>query len=105
MILRVDREASEIGVTDVLDALSGTGRAEHTVKVVGSVLNFSTRRRIARMSGGDARVSSEPAAGSTSTVTLNDAPPAGAEAPAGAASGAVAGGLAGGLAGSSPGPL
>jgi len=52
---------------------------EQTVKILGSGLGLSTVRKIANMYDGEARVTSEPGAGSTFTVTLSDAPPAGAE--------------------------
>jgi signal transduction histidine kinase len=50
---------------------------EQTVKILGSGLGLSTVRKIANMYDGEARVKSEPGTGSTFTVTLHDAPPAG----------------------------
>ena len=59
---------------------------EQTVKILGSGLGLSTVRKIANMYDGEAKVTSEPGVGSTFTVTLHDAPPAGsAPAPAPAA--------------------
>ncbi len=54
---------------------------EQTVKILGSGLGLSTVRKIANMYDGEAHVKSEPGVGSTFTVTLHDAPPAGATAP------------------------
>jgi two-component system sensor histidine kinase/response regulator len=51
---------------------------EHTVKILGSGLGLSTVRKIANMYDGEATVKSEPGVGSTFTVTLHDAPVAGA---------------------------
>ena len=51
---------------------------EQTVKILGSGLGLSTVRKIANMYDGEAKVTSEPGVGSTFTVTLHDAPPAGA---------------------------
>jgi two-component system sensor histidine kinase/response regulator len=51
---------------------------EHTVKILGSGLGLSTVRKIANMYDGEATVKSEPGVGSTFTVTLHDAPAAGA---------------------------
>jgi signal transduction histidine kinase len=62
---------------------------EHTVKILGSGLGLSTVRKIANMYDGEAEVSSEPGVGSTFTVTLRDARPAGPVAPAGPAAEAV----------------
>ena len=63
---------------------------EQTVKILGSGLGLSTVRKIANMYDGEARVKSEPGVGSTFTVTLHDAPPAGsAPAPEPAADAAV----------------
>jgi signal transduction histidine kinase len=56
---------------------------EHTVKILGSGLGLSTVRKIANMYDGEAAVSSRPGEGSTFTVTLRDADPDGARAPAG----------------------
>jgi signal transduction histidine kinase len=50
---------------------------EQTVKILGSGLGLSTVRKIANMYDGEAKVKSEPGVGSTFTVTLRDAPPAG----------------------------
>ena len=50
---------------------------EQTVQILGSGLGLSTVRKIANMYDGEARVSSEPGVGSTFTVVLRDAPPAG----------------------------
>jgi two-component system sensor histidine kinase/response regulator len=50
---------------------------EQTVKILGSGLGLSTVRKIANMYDGEAQVRSEPGVGSTFTVTLHDAPPAG----------------------------
>ena len=50
---------------------------EQTVKILGSGLGLSTVRKIANMYDGEARVTSEPGVGSTFSVTLRDAPPAG----------------------------
>ena len=50
---------------------------EQTVKILGSGLGLSTVRKIANMYDGEAHVKSEPGVGSTFTVTLQDAPPAG----------------------------
>jgi signal transduction histidine kinase len=50
---------------------------EQTVKILGSGLGLSTVRKIANMYDGEARVTSKPGVGSTFTVTLRDAPPAG----------------------------
>jgi two-component system sensor histidine kinase/response regulator len=50
---------------------------EQTVKILGSGLGLSTVRKIANMYDGEAKVTSEPGVGSTFTVTLHDAPPAG----------------------------
>ena len=50
---------------------------EQTVKILGSGLGLSTVRKIANMYDGEATVTSEPGVGSTFTVTLRDAPPAG----------------------------
>ncbi len=54
---------------------------EQTVKILGSGLGLSTVRKIANMYDGEARVQSEQGVGSTFTVTLHDAPPAGGAAP------------------------
>jgi signal transduction histidine kinase len=51
---------------------------ERTVKILGSGLGLSTVRKIANMYDGEATVKSEPGVGSTFTVTLHDAPAAGA---------------------------
>ena len=50
---------------------------EQTVKILGSGLGLSTVRKIANMYDGEAKVTSEPGVGSTFSVTLHDAPPAG----------------------------
>ena len=47
------------------------------MKILGSGLGLSTVRKIANMYDGEAQVRSEPGVGSTFTVTLHDAPPAG----------------------------
>ena len=57
---------------------------EQTVKILGSGLGLSTVRKIANMYDGEAKVTSEPGVGSTFTVTLRDAPPAGSATGAGA---------------------
>jgi signal transduction histidine kinase len=51
---------------------------DRTVKILGSGLGLSTVRKIANMYDGEAHVASEPGVGSTFTVTLRDAPAAGA---------------------------
>ncbi len=50
---------------------------EQTVKILGSGLGLSTVRKIANMYDGEAKVTSEPGVGSTFSVTLHDAQPAG----------------------------
>jgi signal transduction histidine kinase len=57
---------------------------EETYKILGSGLGLSTVRKLAQLYGGDATVKSEKGKGSIFTVTLHDADPGAAPAPAAA---------------------